>query len=145
EASRVYEEAYRIFSGTRDELRMRLAEINSKAYDPRTQREEIEIREQLRSDFLQAQLLGAMVMEGRADTVEKGSDAYRELLEKAEAEYRGIEEKYRQWMAGLYAKLYRGRCLQNLGKHPEALGLFRELLEEPEDSEAFRNLKQLAL
>jgi hypothetical protein len=145
EASQVYEEAYRIFSGTRDEVRTRLAEVNSKAYDPRTQREEIEIREQLRSDFLQSQLLAAMVMEGRAETVEKGSDAYRELLEKAEAEYRVIEEKYRKWMAGLFAKLYRGRCLQNLGKHPEALGLFRELLDEPEDSEAFRNLKQLAL
>jgi tetratricopeptide (TPR) repeat protein len=145
EAREVYDEAHKVFTNTRDELRARLQEINSKAYDPQTQREEIEIREQIRSDFLQSQLLGAMVLEARADTVEKDSDEYRELLEQAESEYRGIEEKYRQWMAGLYAKLYRGRCLQNLGKYPEALGLYRELLEEPEDSEAFRGLKQLAL
>ena len=144
-ARQLYDEAHQVFTDTQQDLSAKLEPINSRAYDPRTQREEIEIREQMRGDFLQAQLLSAMVMEGRADTVEKGSEEYLDLLQKAEAQYRVIEERYRKRMAGLYAKLYRGRCLHHLGKGAEALGLFRELLDEPEDSAAFRELKQAAL
>ncbi len=145
EAQRSFDEAYKIFTATQDELRSRLEQINQRRYDPKTQQEEIELREQMRSDYLQAQLLAAIVLEERAETVAKDSPEYKELLGKASAEYQNIEEKYRKWIAGLYAKLYRGRCLQKQGNFGEAVVLYRELLDESSATAEFRELKQLAL
>jgi tetratricopeptide (TPR) repeat protein len=64
-----------------------------------------------------------------------------EALTKAAAAYKEVHEKYRTRLAGLYAHMYHGRCLQKLKKHKEATAIFGELLSNPDAPEAFHTLK----
>ena len=55
-----------------------------------------EVREQMRADFLQAELLSAAVLEESADTMDKSAKEYKETLTKAAKEYGKLYNKYRR-------------------------------------------------
>jgi hypothetical protein len=52
-----------------------------------------------------------------------------------------VYDKYRTRLAGLYARMYQGRCNQKLDKLKEALTFYAELLDQPDNPEEFRALK----
>jgi hypothetical protein len=137
-ARQQYEDAYRVFGRSQDELKERLAKM--KVVDPKDEKA-VGLRDQLRSDYLQVQLLAAAVREEAAETVVKGSQEYTAMLTEAAAQYGAVYDKYRTRLAGLYARLYQGRCNQKLDKLRDALTLFSELLEQPDSPEEFRTLK----
>ena len=62
-------------------------------------------------------------------------------MTESAAQYGEVYDKYRTRLAGLYARMYQGRCMQKLGKLKEALTFFGELLEQPDNPEEFRALK----
>ncbi len=128
EARRFYDEGYQVFGKVQQELKAKLDVVNSRQYDA-SQREEEELRDQMRRDYLQAQLLAAQVLEERAETLAKGSPEYLQVLTDAEKQYQEIEKKYTRWAAGLYARMALGRCLQKRDKYAEALGFYTELLD----------------
>ena len=76
-----------------------------------------------------------------ADTMAKDSKEWTQTLTAAADAYKKIYEDYRTRIAGLYARMYQGRCLQKLGKHKEAAAFFNELLANPDSPDAFRALK----
>ncbi|MCH5373611.1 MAG: hypothetical protein JJ992_06510, partial [Planctomycetes bacterium] len=129
EAAAIYDEAYGVFERAQAELRERL---NKLKVIPPDDKKSIELRDTLRVDYLQAQLLGAAVKEETADTKKPGSDEYKALLTTAGEQYGEIYEKYRTLLAGLYARMYQGRCDQKLGKQKDALSYFNELLDQPD-------------
>jgi hypothetical protein len=135
EARGFYGQAKAVFDKLVDELREKLkaypASITEKS-DPK----KFEERERLRMDFLQAQLLSAVTLEEMAETFPKGAEQTKAYTDAGEA-YKKIYDNYRTRMAGLYARLYQARCNQKLGKHKEAIGLFTELMSNPEESDAF--------
>ena len=140
EARGLYEEATTVFAGLVEELRERLKAYPA-ALDEKKDAKRVEERDRFRTDFLQSQLLVAATREELSETMEKGSKERTDTLTKAADEYKEVYEKYRTRLAGLYARMYQGRCLQKLGKHKEASAIFNEQLANPDEPEAFRTLK----
>jgi tetratricopeptide (TPR) repeat protein len=141
QARDLYDQAGKVFAALVEELRSRL-----KTYpgflDEKKEAKRIEERDRYREDFLLSQLLGAAVKEETAETLAKDSKEWTQTLTAAADAYKKIYEDYRTRIAGLYARMYQGRCDQKLGKHKEATALFNELLANPDAPDAFRVLKQ---
>lgn len=141
EAKSIYDEAYKVFARSQNELKERLAKMT---VIPESDKKGIELRDRLRKDYLQTQLLAAAIKEERADTAGKGSTDYIADLQTAADEYGSIYEKYRTRIAGLYARMYQGRCYEKMGKYKDALSFLGELLEQPDEHPAFRDMKTKA-
>jgi hypothetical protein len=143
QARQFYDQAHGVFVESQKTLRERLSPINNRQYDV-SQKAEIEARDQMRSDYLQAQLLAAQVLEDRAHTATAGTPEHLQMLQEADKQYLDIEEKYRTLIAAPLASLGRGRCHQGMGKLKEALGFYTELMGQPV-SEDLRPIKTEAL
>ena len=140
EARVLFDEAYKVFAALHADLKIRL-DAMPKVLDEKKDAKRFELREQLRADFLQSQLLAAAVLEESAETVQKGSPEFKDLLTKAAKEYGEINNKYRTRIAGMYARMYQGRCFQKQDNFKDALSYFNELLEQPDEPKAFHVLK----
>ncbi|MCO6453903.1 MAG: hypothetical protein J5I93_01195 [Pirellulaceae bacterium] len=144
QARGMYEEAFKVFDLAQEDLRVKLEGIPT-VLDPKTQKDLIDSRDQMRRDYLQVQILAAAMKEEMANTAQEGSEDHTRLLTEAAAAYGDIYEKYRTRLAGLYARMYQGRCNQKLKKLVDALSFYAELLEQPDSPDAFRGLKTKTL
>ena len=140
EAREQYEEASRVFTKTREELNAKLRAIDPNNEDARFKR----LRDQYRSEFLQTLLLLPAVKEQKADTYDEGSSERAELLAAAAADYKTVFEKYRDWEAAFYARIYEARCYSKLSRHEEAVQTIADILDQ-DNSPEFREFKKLAL
>ncbi len=77
-------------------------------------------------------------------TWERGSDERRKLLLQASKEFQATHEKYRTWMGGLTARLWQGKCFEELDDVATALGIYNEVLGHGESFSGVRELKDLA-
>ena len=140
EALGLYDEAIKVFGTLVAELAEKL-----KAYpaviDEKREAKRVAERDQFRVDYLQAQLLVAATREEKAGALPADSKPQTDLLAAAAEDYKEIYEKYRTRIAGLYARMYQGRCLQKLKKNKEASAIFAELLSNPDSPEAFHTLR----
>ncbi|MDG2220211.1 MAG: hypothetical protein P8L85_02465 [Rubripirellula sp.] len=98
-------------------------------------------RTQLRADNLQTELLAAAIREELAGTFDSGSPQRSEQLAAAAEQYDSIYKKYRSRLAGLYARMYQGRCNAQMGKTKDALAYYGDLLDQPDEPEEMRRLK----
>ncbi len=138
-----YDEARKLFVESRDELKVKLEGMRG---IPETERELIKRRDLLRTEYLEAQLLSAAVLEEKADTTKEGTKERDQLLTDAADAYGELYEKYRRRIAGMYARMYQGRCKQKMGKLDDALGYYvSDLLSQPDAEEAFRVMKTRAM
>ena len=146
QATKQYNEAAAVLTELNKSVTAQLDKI-PKVLDAkdRKQAELIQQRTQLRADNLQTQLLAAAIREELADTVAAGSPEQKKYLSEAASLYDGIYKEYRTRLAGLYARMYQGRCNQRLGQLRDALGYYGELLDQPDEPEAFRVLKTKTL
>ena len=142
QANQFYEQGYKVFQDLQEQVRVQLERI-PKVLDARDKQQAAmaDRRTRLRADYLQTQLLAAAIREEMADVQPAGSDAAKKMLEDAASQYQEIYDKYRTRLAGLYARLYQGRCNQKIGKLRDALGFYAELLAQPDSPEEFRVLK----
>ncbi len=140
----LYQSAYDAFNVTQKAIADRLKQIPPKVEDKDVKLKELQ--EQLRIDYLQTQLLAAAIKEEMTDTMtDKKAKEYKDTLLAAAKEYGEIYDKYRTRLAGLYARMYQGRCHQKVGDDKEALSYFVELLEEPDAADEVRVLKTKVL
>ena len=142
QANQYYEQGYKVFQDLQEQVRVQLERI-PKVLDNRDKQQAAmaDRRTRLRADYLQTQLLAAAIREEMADAVPAGSETAKKLLDDAAKQYQEIYDKYRTRLAGLYARMYQGRCNQKLGKFRDALGFYAELLAQPDSPEEFRVLK----
>ena len=143
QAQSQYDRAFEVFSKSKEAIKVQLEEMRA-PLDPDTQQKEIRIRDELRRDYLQMQLVSAILLEQAAETAEVGSEKYTDYLTRAAGAFKEIYGKYRQLQAGIYAHLYEGHCLQKLGKLEDALANYADVLRQP-DGDAFRDAKTNAL
>lgn len=141
DARDLYLKAETVFEATREKTKEILETRYGRVLDPKRDKILIDQRNKLRTDYLQSQLLVAALSEEIADTFKPDSKEFTDRLTKAAKEYGAIYDKYRTRLAGLYARLYEARALQRLGKHDDAIAIFNELLDNPDDPAAFRTLK----
>ncbi len=146
QAAGLYDEGYKVFDAARNAIAEELKGI-PKVLDmkDRKQAELSERRDQLRKDYLQTKLLAAAVLEEKADTAKEGSKEHKDLLLAAAKEYEQIYEDYRTYVAGLYARMYQGRAYQKMKDFKEALSFYTDLMEQPDEPDAFRAIKTKTL
>jgi hypothetical protein len=138
-----YEESHKVFLESKETVKKQLEGMKA-ALDPKTQGKEIARRDELRKDYLQLQLLAAITLEETADTVDPADADYKKILTDAAKQFDDIYTKYRSLNAGVYSRVYQGRCYKKMGQFKDALGYFSEILQQP-DNPAFRDVKTLTL
>ncbi len=116
-----------------------------KFIDQKKDEEQYNARGQALTDLIQAQLFGGMSIYEFAKSYEEGSAEHKEQLQNSANKYEKLFQKYRTRLAGLYAGMYQARCLQEMGDYQRALGIYGELLAQPDSPEAFRQLKSKVL
>lgn len=136
EAQQVYSKAEERFDG---ELKAFPAFIDNK------ETAKLEARNRALLNAMQARLLKATVIYETAGTHDAGTRERNKTLEQAAAAYGAIYEQYERRLAGLYARMYQARCLQDLGNVKQALAFYGELLAQPDDPNEFRVLKRKTL
>jgi len=96
-------------------------------------------------EFIEAQLQLATCTFVESLTHSADSDQRTRKLTNAAAAFEELHKKYRTQVGGLYGRLWQGRCLQLLGDHRAALGIFNELLQHPGESGSIRSLHNYAV
>ncbi len=143
EARSLYLEARKVFEQSEKNFFEKLKKY-PKFIEP-NKKLEIEARDQARKDLLQARLYLATVVYELALTYDPGSKERKANLLKSAETYNKLYDKYGSRLAGLYARLWEGRCYKVLGEDKKAFEVFEELLMQPDEPPAFRTLKNKAL
>lgn len=100
-------------------------------YIPQTDKAKIDAREQALIHYIQAQLNLAIAAYEAAQTHEKDSRDFRDALGDAAKEFEQIHSRYRDRNAGLYARMWQGKCYEEQDEVTKALGIYNELLSHP--------------
>ncbi|MFW6124538.1 MAG: tetratricopeptide repeat protein, partial [Pirellulales bacterium] len=98
--------------------------------DPVRDKPQYEAKAAAERHYVQAQLNLAQVEYELAQSYESGSPQWRQQLEKAADAFPQVNARYRTMLAGLYARMWQGKCFQELGDIQKALGLYNELLDQ---------------
>ena len=89
-------------------------------------------RERVRNSVMQAELQKSVVDYYEAQTHPAGSLERTTLLEKGLATFDEIYKRYRNQIAGFTARMWQGKCFEELNKLGEATGIYKELLDHPD-------------
>ena len=94
-------------------------------------------RKRMRLNYVREKIILATVAFEAADTYGKEDGKLKEQLEEALKLFAEISDKYGSAypLDAMTAVLYQGKCRQRLGKFPEAMGLFEELIDPQQKSE----------
>jgi tetratricopeptide (TPR) repeat protein len=99
------------------------------------QRELQEEKTRLSGDLAQARLMRANIEYETAKTFAADSKESTSHLASAAKQYAALFEAYRTRAVGLLARLWEGRCYQELGQFEQALGCYGELMDLPNSPE----------
>jgi hypothetical protein len=102
-------------------------------------------REALKGMVIQVRMYHAGVVEELAATYTADGDEARDLYKAAADRYEAIYRDYRVLYAGLVARLKQGQCYRNLGDTKRALGLYNDVLSQPDELTALRRLRVTAM
>ena len=121
-----YKNAKEAHSQAFDRLNAKLGEFPKilSTVDPR-------FRERQRVDNakMQAELKKYVDEYSEAETWPAGSKERNELLEKVLVEFTDFNNRYRTMIAGFTARMWEGKCFEEMGKLGEATGIYKELLD----------------
>ncbi|MBX7169182.1 MAG: hypothetical protein K1X74_22800 [Pirellulales bacterium] len=143
EARKLFAEAEKVSGEAVDLFESQLKGF-PKFIDPK-ERKQIEAKDQARLDLIQAMLLSALATFEHGHAYDAAAAEYKSLIDKAATKFENIYDRYKKLLAGLYARMYQARCLQDLGDPKKALTLYGELLIQPDDPQEFRELKTKSL
>ncbi len=143
EARSLFDQAKEVFARAEAQFE---ADLNrfAKFLDEK-QREQIEARRLARLEVIQAKLRSAQVLYEMARSYEPKSKEALELLEQAAKKFDETYSNYRRVLAGLYARMWQGRCYQEMGQTRQALSYYGELLAQPDEPDELRTLKAKTL
>jgi hypothetical protein len=138
-----FQQSQKVFDEAEKKFEEKLAAF-PKFIDPKDTKQ-IEDRDQARRDSIQSQLYAAAVLYETAKTYPDNSADAKKALQTAADKYQKTYERYRTRLAGLLARIKQGQCYQDMGDRRRALGLYADILGQPDDLEEFRKLKASAL
>jgi len=102
-------------------------------------------REAAKGELIKAHMYHAYGLYERSRTYDKDSADWKKALTTAAEKYGQIYKDYRTLIAGLSARLQEGKCYQELGDTKRALGLFNDLLGQPDELKELRPFKASAM
>ncbi len=146
EARDHYREAAQILAGVREQLKRKLEEIamNLDHADP-DHKSLIQLRDKYRSVYLQARLLLPTIQEELGDSYIEKHAKRREALQAAAKEYGEFHSTYRRQVAGLFARIYEGRCWVKLEEFSNATECFDDLLAQSKDANVLKAVRRRTL
>ena len=103
--------------------------------------EKAEAKEATERMKVRAELDVAITEYEMAQSFEKDDPKYQSTLKDASNKFELIHQKHRSQVAGLYARMYQGKCFEEQGDLQKALGLYNELLSHKPESNVMRNLQ----
>lgn len=136
EARRLFQQAHAVYSSELE----RLPPVSSDAGEGVGTR-----RQQYRGRVAQLQYLAAQTHFESARSFPPGADEFAELNESAAEELAKVYEENSSSHIGLHARLAEGRCYQALGRYPEALGCYQQVLDGNNVLPPFRKLVATAV
>lgn len=116
-------------------------------YIPPEDRVQHAARQAAEAEYIQAQLDLAESIYWEAQTYDAAHAKRKELLTNAMLEFEKIHTAYRSMVGGLYARLWQGKCLEEMGDANQigaALGIYGELLKHDGSSPSMVGLKAKA-
>ncbi|MBA4031436.1 MAG: hypothetical protein C0478_11195, partial [Planctomyces sp.] len=128
-AEKQYEEALKAFAAHID-----------KAADP----EKFAARAETENQLISVQLDLARSSYEEAQALPQDSAEKRQMLQSAAEAYEKLHQKYRTNVAGLVARMWQGKCFEEQGDLPKALGVYKEILDQPDNSPSMSSLKDQA-
>ncbi|MCA8994405.1 MAG: hypothetical protein KDA88_20675 [Planctomycetaceae bacterium] len=144
EAARKYvKEARRIFEQAADQHKAGWEAFPT--FIPEDDFAQREKRDDAETQYMEAQLDLAQCTYWEAQTYDTGVEDRKKLLEQAAFEFEELHTKYRSQVAGLFARIWQGKCFEERGDIRIALGLYEEILGHPGDSSTMTTLKDRAL
>ena len=79
--------------------------------------------------YIRSQLDLALCTYTESQTYDPKTPEYAKFLTKAALEFEDIHTKYRSLVAGLYARMWQGKCFEEQDEIRKALGVYNELLQ----------------
>lgn len=99
-----------------------------KVYIAPDEKELLAKRSAVEKAYMQAQLYLAQARYEEGQTYDAGSTERSEILTDASKQFETIHEKYRSIVAGLFARMWQGKCFEEQNEIGKALGIYNELL-----------------
>ena len=146
EARKLYQDAQKVFTEAELYFTKEHAKY-PKVIDPKKTKE-IEEREEVRKNLVNSRLLLASVAYEIAKTYDPKSKEYKDAMLAAAKKYNELYMKYKAFLSGLYARMWEGRCYKDLGDKEslkKAQTIFEEMLMQPDQPQAFRDMKNKSL
>jgi hypothetical protein len=115
--------------------------------DPEKDKPQFEEREKSLVNFIQAQLNLGITRYEEAQTYDRDNPKFAEILLAASGEFEAIHTRYRSQVAGLYGRMWQGKCFEEMGgdRITPALGIYNELLGHPGESPVMKRLQNKVL
>ena len=136
------DEAQKMFENVEEFYRSELKDTTRfpRSINPQTDKKLFDLRQEYRAQFVKTGLDIATVVYEKASTYDPTSEKGKELLTEAAGKFGSLYENYRVWLAGLYARMYQGRCFQDMKDYKTAISYYDELLAQPAEDPVFRTL-----
>ncbi len=107
--------------------------------------EKAEARAKSEVNMIKAQLDLAQCIYEEAQTHTAGDAEQKRLLTEAAEAFEQMHQRYRSQVGGLYAHLWQGKCFEEQGDLPKALGIYNELVDNPGNDGPMARLKDQTL
>jgi tetratricopeptide (TPR) repeat protein len=88
-----------------------------------------EERDRAHVALMDSQLKRALVDYQEAQTYPAGSTERNDLLSKAQQSFESMYKEHRTQLAGLYARMWQGKCYEEQSELGKAMGIYNELME----------------
>lgn len=111
--------------------------------DQKTDPAAFEKRAQAEVRFIQAQLDLCECTYEEAQTYDKDSKKYKDRLTDAAKEFNQVNARYRNQLGGLHARAKEGKCFEEQDDVQRALGIYDDLLAQPDESLPMIRLKDI--
>lgn len=113
--------------------------------DQATDKEKYAARGLAEVNMIRAMLDLALCTYEDAQTYELDSADYKRLLGEAANQFEEMHQRYRSQVGGLYARLWQGKCFEEMGDIQKAQGIYNELLSHPGTDGPLMRLKDQTL
>lgn len=146
EARALFQEAQKVFVELERHFTAEHARF-PKVIEPKKVKE-IEARDEARKNMLNARLALAQVIYEVAGTYPRDSKEYKEQMTGAAKAFNELYTRYKTFAAGIYARMWEGRCFKEMGdaaSQKSAQLIFEEMAVQPDEPKAFRDMKNKSL
>jgi tetratricopeptide (TPR) repeat protein len=140
QARSLYDSARQSFSDARERLKNKLKTFPASI--PEEQKRLRDAKTLTQVHMMQAHLHQGMVEYDVAQTYDRGSSNYTSSLTRAIAVFEDVRQQFRDRLGGQYARMWQGKCYEEMGELVKAESIYKDLLEQDDKDPAMLSLQR---